>query len=171
MIFKLSSQTNLLSILILSTILSLYINGKDVDCAPTSNNNGNNNKNGSGNNNSILNLRSGFLSNLFRRQTNSGNSASASTPPSITTTTESSNNESETDDPQTQTELEAQKFMDSLPNVGSNNSGPTTFRERVSDTFGLLREGMSNHFRSVRENFSDTVEDLRDTWSNSNSNE
>lgn len=163
MIFKSNSQTNLLLILIISTILSLYINERNVNCAPTSNNN--NNKNG---NNNRLSLRSGFLSNLFRRQTNSA-SASASTPPS--TTTESSTNETETDDPQTQTELEAQKFMDSLPNVGPTNSAPTTFRERMSDTFGLLREGMSNHFRSVRENFSDTVEDLRDTWSNSNSNE
>lgn len=142
-----SSRNKLILVLgALCLLLVISISSNPVSCAPTSNN-GNNNQNS----------RPSLLSNLFRRQTGSSSSSSSSN--------ENSNSEPESDDPQTQTELEAQKFMDSLPGSNSNNSGPSSFRERVSDTFGVLRDGVSNHFRSMRDNFSDTVEDLRDTWS------
>lgn len=157
----------------LSVILLLFIQAPStsVHCAPTS----------SSNNNGNRFMRSGLLSNLFRRQTNSNknnnsDSSSAASTSSESSTTASSNDQGESmDEPPSQTEVEAQKFMDSLPIIGgsnsnSNNNEPTTFRERVSDTFGLLRTGVNNHFRSMRENFSETVEDLRDTWSNNSNN-
>lgn len=138
------------------------------ECAPSSS---------GGSNKSASNrlIGAGLLSNLFRRQTGSSSSSSSSDGDSssaasaATTTTTESSTETESNDPQTQTELDAQKFIDSLtPNAGnSNESGPTTFRERVNESFGLLRDGVSNQFRSLRENFSETVEDLRDTWSSS----
>lgn len=152
------TRTAMLTLLLVSAILmSLIVSLNSVDCAPASNSN---NKNG---NNKTP--RPSLLSQLFRRQTSSSssneNNGSSSSP-------SSSSSSSDNDEQLTQTELDAQKFMDSLPNVGPP-AGPSTFRERMSDTFGLLRDGVNNHFRSFRENWSDTMEDLRDTWSNSNS--
>lgn len=146
-------------IAVIGALLLALSSFDSANCAPSrGNSNNNDNKNSDG-----FMRSGGILGGLFRRQTNSGS-------PATTTTTTESSNESETEDPQTQTELDAQKFMDSLPNGNANNSnnGPTTFRERVSDTFGVLRDGVSNHWKSVRDNFSDTVEDLRDTWTSSN---
>lgn len=119
-------------------------------------------------------LRNGLFSNLFRRQTSSANSSNNENKENtIGNNNDSDSNEitpsSPDGDGMTPTEIEAQKFMDNLPNPNgsSNNSGPTSFRERVSESFGVLRDGVSNQFRSLRENWSDTVEDLRDTWSSS----
>lgn len=87
----------------------------NVDCAPTTNSNsGNANGNVKSNNSNNRLLRNGLFSNLFRRQNNSNGNKLAEAASETTTTTSSSNNES--DDVQTQTELDAQKFMDSLPN-------------------------------------------------------
>ena len=138
-------------------------------------------------------LRNGILSNLFRRQTSSNNKNINNNNNNKDNDGSSSNDSSETVDPltggrtsssssssssskdtegMTPTEIEAQRFMDSLPNTNGNSQKdpPSSFRERVSESFGLLRDGVSNQFRSMRENWSDTVEDLRDTWT-SNSQE
>lgn len=166
-----SNTINLTVGISLSLFLLICITG--TDCAPptsASSNIANNNKprtinRQQQNNGSNFNrfLSSGILSNLFRRQTGSASS-------------DSNDSEGGSDEAGlTQPEIDAQKFMDSLPNVGNNNNnnnnGPSTFRERVSDTFGVLREGVNNQFRFMRENLQDTVEDLRETWTSPNANE
>lgn len=155
-----SNRTFMLALIVTTTILlSLFVSFDSVDCAPSTSGGNNKNSNSNSNNSNNKSTRTGILSQLFRRQTSSGSNSDES----------NGSSSDSNDEPQTQTELDAQKFMDSLPNVGANNNAPSTFRERMSDTFGLLREGVNNHFRSFRENWSDTLEDLRDTWSSSNS--
>lgn len=78
------------------------------------NNNNSNNNNKNGNNNGRL-IRTGILSNLFRRQIGSSSPGS---------TTEASTESSEVDEPQSQTERDAHKFLDSLPNPVSTESLP-----------------------------------------------
>lgn len=111
------------------------------------------NKNNNNNNN---NQRSRFaLFNLFRRGSSQDEKTAA---------------EKEEEENMSGPEKEAMKFLESIPNVsGNSNKEPTTFRERLGDTFGLLREGVGNQFRSWRENFSETVDDIRDTWSSNDS--
>lgn len=90
------------------SIFILYIIPRNIDCAPTKNNGNNNN----GNKNTTPNriIRPGLLSNLFRRQTSTNNEGNSNV---------NSSNENDIEDPQSQTELDAQKFMDSLPNAVS----------------------------------------------------
>lgn len=154
-----SNQNRQLAVsLALVSIVVLYLFVQAINCAP---NNSNNNKDN--NNSGSRLLRPGLLSNLFRRQTSTSNSSNSNKDSSQSSSSSNDSSSSDSDDPGTQTELDAQKFMDSLPNSGSN-SGPTSFRERVSESWGVLREGVSSQFRSLRDNWSDTVEDLRDTW-------
>lgn len=150
------------------SIVVIYLSAAQyIDCASTGlntnrngNNNNSNNNNSNGNNNRLL--RPGnLLSNLFRRQVSSANKDADNAAASSNDSPASASTES--DDPATQTEMDAQKFMDSLPGANSNN-GPSSFRERVSESWGVLRDGVSNQFKSLRDNWSETVEDLRDTW-------
>lgn len=90
-----------ISYLLLAT-LSLYILATLTSAAPASESSG---KNGSSSRTGLL------LSNLFRRQVRQqSEDAQASTENST---------EADTEDPQTQTELDAQKFVDSLPGAVS----------------------------------------------------
>lgn len=155
----------------------IYLSVQGIECAPNGGNNGANRNNNNENNNANSNrlLRPGLLSQLFRRQTSNSkpNSNSSSNSGRDNDNAAAASNDSpissaDSDaDPGTQTELDAQKFMDSLPGAGNTNSGPSSFRERVSESWGVLRDGVSNQFKSLRENWSETVEDLRDTWTGS----
>lgn len=171
-----ANSTKLTVCFCLASALLVVIYLSTIDCAPNGNSNGNGNNSGSNgnkNNGGRGLIRSGgLLSNLFRRQTTTSSSNSnneqTTTAASATSASPSAGGSDGTgvdfDDAQTQTEMDAQKLLDSLPNANSN-SGPSTFRERVSESFGVLREGVSNQFRALRDSWSDTVDDLRDTWS------
>lgn len=98
-------SVSLLIALAFVSIAVLYI--RSVESAPTSTRNNAGNTNDKNNGNSGRLPRASILSSLFRRQTSTANE-------------EGSSSESDIDDPQAQTELEAQKFMDSLPNPVSN---------------------------------------------------
>lgn len=84
--------------LALVSVLILYVTARCIDAAPASNN-----ANQSG---SRL-IRPGLLSNLFRRQIRQQDEEAQSS-------TESST-EADTEEPQSQVELDAQKFVESLP--------------------------------------------------------
>lgn len=101
--------TLFLGIFVISTLL-IHFSASPAECAP--NNNGNsNNKNNNNNGNNRDTRNGGLFSSLFRRQTGSSNSDSSSDSNSNSEST----TEADLEDPQTQTELEAQKFVDSLP--------------------------------------------------------
>lgn len=148
-----ANRNKLALVLAAASLVVMYLSARAVECAPTPNN-----ANASHKSANRL-IKPGLLGNLFRRHTPASGSAGAGSG-------SASSEPADSEEPATQTELDAQKFMDSLPNAGASG-GPTTFRERVSDTFGVLREGVSNQFRALRDNWSDTVEDLRDTWTGS----
>lgn len=112
-------RSRLCAIAMLLLVAVLYCSKTTVDCAPTSSSNSNNRL-----------LGAGLLSNLFRRQTGSSGSESSST--STTESSTESTTESDTEDPQTQTELDAQKFMDSLPNPVSKKIKQKTKLNRAS---------------------------------------
>jgi len=100
-------QSSNLALFLLISGLLIFLN---IECAPALSSKGSNMKNNNGNGNGNRLVRTGLLSNLFRRQINSSSGEAS--------TTESSNS-IDTDEPQTQTEADAQKFIESLPNVVS----------------------------------------------------
>lgn len=101
------AKNSIVLLLVATILVATLFSTPEVDCAPSSTGTSSSNNNNNNNNNRS---RGGLLSSLFRRQTGSSSSD---------TSTTSSNESAEIDDPQTQTELDAQKFMDSLPNVVS----------------------------------------------------
>lgn len=110
-----------IKILTLATILALAIIQTyfhSVHCAPNGNiqatNNNSNNKNNK-NQSNTQHRPINFLRGLFRRQTSSSASSSTSTDSGR----QQSSVEAEGDEAMSQTELDAQKFMESLPNVVS----------------------------------------------------
>lgn len=102
-----TSATLFLGIFVISTLL-IHFSTSPAECAPNNKGNDKNKNNNNNNNGNNRNTRNGGLfSSLFRRQTGSSNTDSNSNSESST--------EADLEDPQTQTELEAQKFVDSLP--------------------------------------------------------
>jgi len=176
-----SSKCNLLVVGAI-LIITIFISVISVNGAPSSNGiigssavAGNSDSQQGKNTRSNSFLRSGLLSNLFRRQigTNNNNKKVNQRGKNNDNSNDMISSASESNDQQneglTPTELDAQKFMDNLPDPNGNNNQnsntPTSFRERVSESFGVLRDGVSNQFKAIRENWVDTVEDLKDTWS------
>lgn len=111
-----------MKILTLATILALAIIQtyfQSAHCAPNGNlqatNNNNNNNNKNKNQSNGPNRPINFLRGLFRRQTSSSAASSTSTDSGR----QQSSVEAEGDEAMSQTELDAQKFMETLPNVVS----------------------------------------------------
>lgn len=92
--------------IVISLLLMQFVTDMS-ECAPTNSNN-QNTKTSPTNHARPMN----FLRGLFRRQTQGSSSNSQSS----NQKSNSNPTESEADDAMTQTELDAQKFMDSLPN-------------------------------------------------------
>lgn len=113
---------------VLALLLIQVMNFDEANCAPNGMNGINNNNNfnretaQSGTNKNTPNKPINFLRGLFRRQTSSSSTSSTSSDGGKQNAGAANNIESESDDVQNQTEMDAQKFMDSLPNVVSRNS-------------------------------------------------
>lgn len=88
-------------------LIFIQISTYETQCAP-SNSNGSRNQ-GKTNNNQMR--PTGFLRGLFRRQTTGSTSTSNQAPNPV---------EAEADETMTQTEIDAQKFIDTIPGAVSN---------------------------------------------------
>lgn len=113
------SSKSVVKIICISLMVALIIIQFSIEnshCAPT-NSNGNSNNQKNKNNDQSRSFN--FLRGLFRRQTSGSISSGQSTK---STAQKSGNPESEADDAMSQTELEAQKFLDTLPNTVSSIS-------------------------------------------------
>lgn len=113
----------MISLAVCFILIQLAQLNREADCAPnglTNQANNSNNRQASNSNSNNKNRQPlNFLRGLFRRQTSSSASSGTSTQAGKQQASAESNVEAEGDDVMSQTELDAKKFMDSLPNVVS----------------------------------------------------